>query len=144
MPRTLATACRKLTSSFENVRRFVVCAPRTPYGPSPVGMMTLMPLTTPCSCSSGGPLKRVSVRRSSTIDRLVGKKRVSGLGIRARSHGRVADESFLPADARSKEQMLCRPEASSSTLQYSTSRVCATRTTASSSTLPECSLRSAS
>ena len=36
--------------------------------------------------------------------RLAGKKGISGLGIRARADGRVADEAFLPANARSKEQ----------------------------------------
>jgi hypothetical protein len=65
MASTLATACKKFTLSSEKGLRLWVCAPRTPKGLSLSAITTVMPLTTPCSRSSGGGVKRISALRSS-------------------------------------------------------------------------------
>ncbi len=65
--KTFAIACKKLMSSWVKVRFLRLCTPNTPKGQSRPSMMTLIPLTTLCSCNKGEPLKRSSVSRSSTM-----------------------------------------------------------------------------
>ena len=67
-------------------------------------MMTLMPLRTPCSSSTGAVLNRVSVRDVVDDDRAPGPQGVAALGVGTLGHFALADHAGRPAGTASQQQ----------------------------------------